>query len=132
MHPILRNILAVLAGAIIGMIINAQLINIGHSIIIPPEGFDAENLKTYGLLETKHLLFPFLGHALGTLVGAYIVARFAISHQKRFAIGIGVLFLIGGILVSTMIPAPVWFIATDLILAYIPMGLLGAKLAKAE
>jgi hypothetical protein len=30
-----------------------------------------------------------------------------------------------------MIPAPAWFIALDLIAAYLPMAWLGAKLGKA-
>jgi hypothetical protein len=42
---------------------------------------------------------------------------------------IGVFFLIGGFRYSTP-PAPVWFICTDLIVAYIPMGYLGWIIAK--
>ena len=45
-----------------------------------------------------------------------------------FALGIGVFFLIGGISMVFMIPAPVWFIVADLSLAYIPMGWFGWKL----
>ena len=36
MHPILRNILAVLTGLIAGSIINMGLVNLGGSVIPPP------------------------------------------------------------------------------------------------
>jgi hypothetical protein len=47
----------------------------------------------------------------------------------KFALGIGVLFLLGGIMVNTMLPAPTGFIASDLLLAYLPMAWLGGKIA---
>lgn len=54
----------------------------------------------------------------------------------RFAIAIGVIFLCGGIAASLMISAPAWFIALDLLAAYIPMawlaGRLGARMAPAR
>jgi hypothetical protein len=46
-----------------------------------------------------------------------------------FAIFIGVLFLAGGITMVVMVGGPLWFILTDLLLAYIPMGILGGMLA---
>ena len=62
------------------------------------------------------------------MVGAYLSVRIAASHKMYFALGIGVFFLIGGISMVFMIPAPVWFIVADLSLAYIPMGWFGWKL----
>ena len=81
------------------------------------------------LFEPKHFIFLFLAHAIGTLVGAYLSVRIAASHKMYFALGIGVFFLIGGISMVFMIPAPVWFIVADLSLAYIPMGWFGWKLS---
>jgi hypothetical protein len=46
----------------------------------------------------------------------------------RYAFGIGGWNLFGGIMAATMIPAPLWFILVDLILAYIPMAYLAGKL----
>jgi len=47
-----------------------------------------------------------------------------------------VFFLCGGVMASVMIPAPSWFIATDLLLAYLPMAWLaiwiGARLARSS
>jgi len=133
MNPILRNVLAVIAGAAIGILVNGGLISIGPSIIPSPAGVDmttteglAEGMK---LLQPKHFIMPFLAHALGTLVGAFATAKLAASHSKNLALGIGAFFLIGGIAAASMIPAPTWFTTLDLVTAYLPMGWLGAKLA---
>jgi hypothetical protein len=81
------------------------------------------------LLKPRNFIFPFLAHALGTLAGAAVAARIAASHPMTFAIFIGVLFLAGGITMVVMVGGPLWFILTDLLLAYIPMGILGGMLA---
>ncbi len=130
----LRNLLAVLAGVFVGGLVNMGLITVGPLIIPPPAGVDmttAEGLQAgIALLEPRHFVFPFLAHALGTLVGAALTARLAVSHHARLALVIGVVFLVGGIMAATMIPAPSWFIALDLIAAYIPMAWLGGRLAR--
>lgn len=132
MNRIIRNILAVVAGWIIGSAVNLGLINLGHSIL-PMEGVDPNNMtalaKAMPTADFKHLIFPFLAHALGTLAGAVIAGIIAANHKMKFAIAIGVLFLLGGIAVSFMIPAPLWFTIADIVLAYIPMAFLGGKVA---
>ena len=133
MNITLKNILAIFAGVIIGMIVNMGLIMISSSIIPPPEGIDnttMEGLKAgMHLFEPKHFIMPFLAHALGTFSGAYIAAKLAASHKMKFAIAIGVFFLLGGIANIFLLPSPTWFTVLDLGLAYIPMGLLARKLA---
>ena len=133
MQPILRNILAVIAGIFIGSLVNMGIIMISGSIIPAPDGADVttmEGLKaTMHLFEPKHFIFPFLAHALGTLVGALLAARFAANNHMRFALAIGVFFLIGGITSVYMLPSPVWYTVLDLVGAYLPMGYLGGKLA---
>jgi hypothetical protein len=71
---------------------------------------------------------PWLAHALGTFVGAILAALIAVGNKMRAAMIVSVLFLIGGIINVYMLPAPMWFNATDLLLAYLPMGYLGGKL----
>jgi hypothetical protein len=63
------------------------------------------------------------------MAGALIAGSIAANHKMKFALSIGGLFLLGGIIVSFMIPAPVWFTATDIIIAYIPMAWIGGKIA---
>lgn len=127
----------VLAGMIVGSVVNMGLITISGSIIPPPEGADmttAEGITAaMPLLEPKHFIFPFLAHALGTLVGAFLAAYlagiFAPEHKMIAAIVIGCIFFSGGMAAVRMIPAPMWFCVADLVLAYFPMAFLGLKLA---
>jgi hypothetical protein len=89
-----------------------------------------ESLKSsMHLFEAKHFIFPFLAHALGTLAGAFLSALIAASHKMKFALAIGVFFLIGGIVNVFMLPSPVWFTILDLAVAYIPMAWLGSMMA---
>lgn len=131
MPNLLRNVLAVVAGVVAGSIVNGTLIHFSPTLIPPPAGVDinsAEGLAAgIHLFEPRHFLMPFLAHALGTLFGALAAYLVAASYKARFAYGIGIFFLLGGIAASFMIPAPAWFIATDLILAYLPMAWLAVQ-----
>jgi uncharacterized membrane protein YqgA involved in biofilm formation len=133
MNPMIRNILAVLAGAILGSMVNMGIIMLSSSIIPPPEGADLTTeagLKaSMHLMQPKHFIMPFLAHALGTLTGAFVTAIIALSHKMNLALAIGVLFLAGGISMVFMLPSPTWFTLLDLIGAYLPMAYLGGKLA---
>ncbi len=132
MNPILKNILAVIAGWLGGSIINMGLIKIGHKLI-PIEGIDPNSMTELAAimptLGFKYFIFPFLAHALGTLTGAIIAGLIAVSHKMKFSLGIGVFFLLGGIMVNYMLPGPTWFAAIDILVAYIPMAWLGGKIA---
>lgn len=133
MIRVLRNILAILAGIAIGGFVNMALITIGPSLISPPEGVDVTNAESLGraihLFEPRHFIMPFLAHALGTLAGAFSAYLIAASYKQQFSYVIGAVFLSGGIAACFMIPAPFWFMALDLLLAYIPMAWLGIQAA---
>ena len=133
MNPAVKNILAVIVGFVIGSAVNLLLVNVGMKVVPLPEGADvstAEGLReSMKLFTPANFVFPFLAHALGTLAGAFVAAKLAAGHRMKFAIGIGVLFLLGGISMVVLCGGPVWFIASDLLLAYIPMGFLGGVLA---
>ena len=132
MSPRMRSVLAVVVGAVVGGVVNMGLIWLSPSLIPPPEGVDVtttEGLKAgIHLFEPKHFIMPFLAHALGTFVGALVAFRLAAVNKVRAAYMVGVLFLIGGIAASMMIPAPAWFIALDLLVAYLPMAWLAIRL----
>ena len=133
MKPIIRNILAVFIGWLGGSIINMGLVLTGNSLF-PIEGVDqndmdalAEVMPTLGF---EYFIFPFLAHALGTLVGATIAGLIAGTHKMKMALVVGGLFLIGGIIVNYMLPGPTWFAIVDILIAYIPMAWLGGKIAE--
>ncbi len=128
-----KLILGVLLGLVAGSVINMVLITVsGHIIALPP-GVDmttAEGISAaLPQLESRHFIFPFLAHAVGTLLGAFIAAKIAVQHRLLSALLVGSCFFIGGIVASNMIPAPIWFIVVDLIGAYFPFALLGYFLA---
>ncbi|HDZ04036.1 hypothetical protein LCGC14_0132990 [marine sediment metagenome] len=134
MNPIVKNILAVVAGLIVGSVVNMLIIMVSGSIIPPPEGGDIttmEGLKaTMHLFEPKNFIFPFLAHALGTLVGAFVAAKIAATRKMLVALIVGLFFLIGGTINIVLLGGPMWFTALDIIVAYMPMAYLGFILAK--
>ncbi len=136
MNKTLRNILAVIAGAVVGSLVNMGIIMVSGSIIPPPEGVDnttVEGLKAgIHLFQPKHFLFPFLAHALGTFVGALLTAFIATNRKLLFAMIIGVFFLAGGVGNIMILPSPLWFTLVDLIGAYLPMAFLAVWIAKSK
>jgi hypothetical protein len=133
MKNFIINVFAIIVGLFVGATVNGALINISGSIIPPPEGFDLtteEGLKgAMKIMEPKHFLMPFLAHAFGTLIGAFLTALIAVTNKIRLALLIGLAFFIGGTLMVIMLPSPLWFTVVDLGFAYIPMAYIGARLA---
>ncbi len=132
MPNLLRNVLALLAGIVIGGAVNMALITLSPSLIPPPAGVDVTNAeslaKAIHLFEPRHFIMPFLAHAVGTLTGALAAYLIAASYKAQIAYAIGAVFLCGGVAASFMIPAPAWFIALDLLAAYLPMAWLGIRI----
>lgn len=133
MNPTVRNIIAVVVGFVVGSGFNLGIVMLGPSIIPPPAGVDVTDAASIAnsmhLFEPKHFITPFLAHAVGTLSGAIVALMISTSEKPTVAWIIGGLFLAGGIYASTIIPAPTWFMALDIVGAYIPMAWLAIKLA---
>ena len=133
MNKTTRNVLAVILGLIVGGAINMGIVNVGPSLIPLPIGADVTTMEglqqSMSMFAPKNFLFPFVAHALGTLVGAYVAAKLAIKYKMKCALVIGLVFLIGGISMVYMVGGPLWFIAADLIIDYIPMSYLGGVMA---
>jgi len=134
MKVYLNIALALVAGVVVGGVVNMMIVMVGPMVIQPPEGIDmtsAESLKANAhLLQSKHYIFPLLAHALGTFVGAFLAYKIAKHYQVLVAFSIGALFFLGGVSAAQMIPAPIDFILVDLIFAYFPMAYAAISLAK--
>lgn len=132
MNPVVRNILAVVIGLVVGSGFNMGLVIVGSSIIPAPAGVDVSDPDSISaaidLFEARHFIFPFLAHAIGTFAGAF-VALMVSGNRTVTAWIVGGLFLVGGIMAANMIPAPTWFIALDLVAAYLPMAWLAIWLS---
>ena len=130
----MKTLLLFLVALILGGVFNSLVLNFGMEIIPPPEGYDMNNpselAKAMAVMEPKHFLFPFLAHALGTLVGAIFFTYFSKSNKLIFPMFIAGLFFAGGLYMVLILPSPIWFNAMDLILAYFPVAFIGYILAK--
>ena len=126
MKQTLKNIAIVILGIIVGMIVNIGLIILGGTIFLPSENFEPMNAMNW---DFKYFIFPFLAHSIGTLSGALIVSKLSNKSSIILPLIVGLYFLLGGIYMITILPAPMWFVLLDVILGYIPMALLGWKLA---
>ncbi len=131
MLTIFRNIFAVILGFIAGGCVNTGLVRAGLHVIAAPPGVNMEDAESLAasihLLEPKHFIFPLFAHAIGTFAGALVAFLIAGSRWTIFAYVIGIFFLAGGIAACFMIPAPIWLMALDVVVAYLPMAWLAAR-----
>lgn len=136
MNPMVRSIIAVVIGFVVGSAFNLGIVMVGPSIIPPPAGVDvtdaASIADSISQFEPRHFITPFLAHAVGTFAGALVALKIAASEKPTVGWIIGGLFLAGGIYASTVIPAPTWFMALDIVGAYIPMAWLAIRLANKQ
>ena len=130
---IVRYIFAIPVGAFIGSLVNIGLLLLLSKIISFPEGMDfmdPESIKAaipeFGI---QHYAVPFIAHAGGTLIGAWIAALIAPDYKMVFALIIGAFFLVGGIMNTAAIPAPMTYNVIDILICYLPMAWLGYRLA---
>lgn len=132
MNPKIKLVLAVIAGIVIGGLVNFGIIVLGPSVLEYPEGLDFSDPESFKskvhLFTDIHFLWAFLAHALGAFVGGFVAAKIAPKSKVKYALFVGVFFLIGGIKMVMDVQSPAWFVAIDLLLAYIPMAWLGGKL----
>ncbi len=132
---IVRNIVGVVVGWLVGSAVNFGLVLGGMTVFPLPEAADFWTPEgataAIRMMQPVHFLIPFVAHAIGTMVAAFVAVMIAASHKFHIALGLGVLFLLGGIIAVVSIEAPLWFEALDLILAYIPFALIGGWLGGA-
>ena len=110
MKDSLRNMTWIFVGIVMGSIVNLCLVSLGMVLIPPPAGLDLsdpevlkDNIK---LLPPKSFLFPWLAHALGTLIGAFLVARYAAMKPFVGATVIAAFFLNGGLMMVLSVGGP--------------------------
>ena len=121
-----RITLGIILGLLSGGMVNGSFIHLGNIVFPYPSNFSWDLFYT---LPLKFYLFPFLAHALGTLCGCLLYLRIAAKYATWPVYIIGTAFFGGGVLVGTMINAPLWFDCVDLIFAYFPMSWLSTRSA---
>ena len=108
-----RNILAAIAGIIVGMVLNMGLIQLNMQVFFPmPAGTDMNDPAQFNAfiasLPTQAFLLVLLAHLGQSFVGGWIAARLGASRPMLLAMIVGVLSLAGGIAAMFMIEGPAW------------------------
>ena len=130
MKPLLRSVLAVLLGWVVGSVAMMALHLLSGAIYGPaPRMSDSAAFQEYiGNLPPSAFLFVLAAHAAGNLAGAWVAAKVAGRAPLVHGLVVGGVFLICGIVNLLQIPHPAWFGPADLA-AYLPAAYLGARLA---
>jgi hypothetical protein len=117
-NPILKLVLAVVAGLIAGGVIVFATEYIGHSLFPPPADLDLSNPD-----DVKRLIdsLPFgafamvmLGWFLGSFAGAFVAH--AIAKKPAAAWAVAAIFILFTAMNFVMIPHPMWMIAAGLLI----------------
>lgn len=109
----LKKIMAVIAGIIVGSICVWAVETVNHLIYPYPEGMkpgDMEGFKNY--IEALPFLGKFMviiGYALGALVSGFIATKISKDGKPTAALICGIIFLVFTIYNMTVLPTPIWF-----------------------
>lgn len=115
----MKRIIAVLAGCIVSVLVIFLSEGLSHTLNPPPEGLnpnDPEQLKTL-MAEAPFLALVLVqvGAFLGAFVGGMIASAVIGTKDKLPAIGVGVVLTLLGLINLVLIPHPVWFTLTALL-----------------
>lgn len=136
----IRTLVAVLIGVLVGGIVVAALQAVSMFVFPPPPGMDPANRDSVAAamaaIPLGALLMVLLSWGLGALAGGWTAARIArprdpsVAKPPRFAaLVVGFALWVSGLITMIQIPHPFWFWIPGLLLP-IPCALLGARLAR--
>ncbi len=132
-----RKILAVIV-ALIAAFAVISIVQILNSLVVPPPDADVMNdparLREFmATLPMTAYVVVLVGYFLGSFTGGYIVTKMSRreSSGSSLALLVGAILMMAGILnFFVLLPGqPIWFVLLSLLI-YIPITLLGHKLAK--
>jgi hypothetical protein len=113
MHPVVRSILAVLAGIVVALALVAAIEAGGHAAYPVPAGVDLtspEQARAYmDGIPLGALLFVFAAWTCGAFGGALVAALLAKSRPMSHAGIVGGVVLAAAAANLAMLPHPTWF-----------------------
>lgn len=131
-NPMVRGILASIAGVVIAGITVGLVESLGHMIFPPPEGLDLNNPDD---LETLMTVIP-LGAKIAVLVAWFVGALAGILAAGWIGRGtipgwvVAAFMLIASVVTTQMFPHPIWMIAGAVVLPIIAKLLADRLIAK--
>lgn len=125
-NPLLKTILAVVAGVIAGGAIVFVTEAVGHSLFPPPADIDLSNPadvdRLMASLPAGAFAMVLLGWFLGSFVGAYVAH--AIAKTPGAAWAVAAIFILFSTMNFFMIPHPIWMIAAGLLIPVVSAWLV--------
>jgi len=108
----LRNIIGVLFGLVLGMVANMIMVRL-NSVLFPlPAGVNPEDMEAarahYASLPPTAYLLPFLGHFSQVLVGGLVATKVGRASPAILVGIIGVLTILGSVGAIFMLKLPAW------------------------
>jgi hypothetical protein len=135
MWPVIRNILAVIAGFVAASAVMMVVESINGHVLFPELGKMAEGVtdpeKIRAIMANAPvaaLVVVIFGWALGSVAGGFLTTL--ISKKPRGpALVLGILLTLAGIGNNLMLPPPVWFWIATLVV-FLPAAYLGSRLVR--
>lgn len=126
----LKNILSVPIGVIIGTMTVFLVQRLNAMIHVPPEGLDPADKEVFaayiGSLPTLAFLLIISSFVLGALIGAFITSKMAETQKFNLGIFTGFILFVSTFTALTIIPNPLWVVLTGILLTLISLY-FGAK-----
>jgi hypothetical protein len=132
MPPILRSILAVLAGIIVGFVVVAALEFLDTTLFPLPAGLDLHDTaamkQAMAHAPLAALILVLVGWGISALLGSWVAARIARAPKVLHGMIVGI-FLLGAAITDMLeFPHPVWFWICGLLI-FLPASYIGSGLA---
>lgn len=117
-NPLVRQILGVIAGVIVGGLIVFCVEAVGHSLFPTPAGTDLSNpedvKRLISMLPIGALVMVLVGWAFGSLAGAWTANRIARTSMAGWIVA--GLFVLLTAYNFTIIPHPMWMMAAGILI----------------
>lgn len=133
-NPLVRKILATVAGIVVAGIVVGLVEMLGHAIFPPPEGVDitqpTDQAQIMDLIPMGAKVFVIVAWFIGSLAGAWTAIRIAGSVVPGWLVALAMVVL--SIITTQMFPHPTWMVVSALVLPLVAMivakHLLAARL----
>lgn len=126
-NPLVRRILGVIAGVVVGGLIVFCVELVGHSLFPPPAGMDLSNpddmKQLISTLPTGALVMVLAGWLLGSLAGAWTADNIARNPIAGWIVA-GIFILLTAYNFS-VIPHPTWMMAAGILIPLLSAWIAG-------
>ncbi len=128
---LVRNVLGVVAGVLVGTLLIAVVQTIGHQVYPIASDIDYQDKEAMRALLASlplgALLFVLAAYAVGSFAAGAITAYVGRGARVRHALLAGGILLLAAILNLVAMPHPLWF-SVLVVLVFLPSAWLGARL----